>query len=152
MLLPVNRDPTVEQVRSFGRVMFAAFAVLGGLLWYLGVKPEAGWRPEAGWGWQGGFHHLAAVVLWGLAVGIGVICPASHSAGRRIYVVWMTFGMALGTVMTTVLLTVMYFLVLPIFTLIRLKDPLRKRLHREGTYWETHTPHEATLDRTLRPF
>jgi hypothetical protein len=60
--------------------------------------------------------------------------------------------MVLGTAMSIVMLTLMFFLVLPVFALIRLKDPLRMKLHREASYWEEPKPQEASIERMMRPF
>jgi len=81
-----------------------------------------------------------------------VVCAAPSRLGRPLYVAWMTGAMAIGAVMSTVLLTVLYFVLLPVFSLIRFKDPLRLKLKAEGSYWEDPSPHEATLDRTSRQF
>jgi hypothetical protein len=64
----------------------------------------------------------------------------------------MTLASYLGMVMTTLLLSVLFFVLLPIFSLIRLKDPLRLKLRSAGTYWERPDPHEPTINRMRRPF
>ena len=65
----------------------------------------------------------------------------------------MTLAGAIGTVVTFVLLSVLYFVFLPIFSLIRFKDPLRLKMPPKATsYWEEHKHHESTLERTARPF
>jgi len=64
----------------------------------------------------------------------------------------MTGAMYLGMAMTTVLLSVLFVILLPFFSLIRLADPLRLKPKSSGSYWEDPTPHDATLERTRRPF
>jgi hypothetical protein len=147
----VNRDPTRAQLRSFGLVMLAGMAVVGALLWYRALPRETGWQPSS-WGWTGSPTHLVAVVLWGLALAVALVCHMWYSLGRVLYVGWMTMAMYLGLVMTTLLLSILFIVLLPVFSLIRLKDPLRLRLRSSGSYWEAPTPHEPTLDRTRRPF
>ena len=57
-----------------------------------------------------------------------------------------------GTVMSTVLLTAVFVVVLPLFSIVvRLGDPLRKKLGG-ATYWEDYKPYEHTLDRMRRLF
>jgi hypothetical protein len=148
----VNPDPTRDELRRFGQVTLGGFAVLGAVFWYLGVKPASEWWP-ATWGWTGSGPQIAAVGLWGLGLAIRLIAWISPAAGRRVYVVWMTGAMYLGTVVTTVLLSVLFVVLLPVFTLIRFGDPLRLKLKPPGeSYWEDHRHHESTLDRTIRPF
>ena len=52
-----------------------------------------------------------------------------------------------------IMLTVLYFLLLPVFSLVvRFGDPVRKRLDPNGSYWEDHAPFKPTLDRMRRLF
>ncbi|UCD27586.1 MAG: hypothetical protein JSV03_10760 [Planctomycetota bacterium] len=148
----VNMNPNVSQVRTFGLVMLGGLCVIGAVLWYKGLLPAAGWWPDAGWGWRGNGWHVTAVILWGSGILFAATCIGSYVPGRILYVVWMTIAMYLGMVMSTFLLSILFFLLLPIFSLIRFKDPLRLKLKQQGSYWEEHDPHEATLDRTRRPF
>ncbi len=148
----VNKNPSGSAVRTFGMVMLLGFGVLGAVLWYFGLLPEHRWWPEAGWGWNGGARHVIAIVLWGFGALFTIVCQLSQTGGWALYVVWMTGAMYLGIGMTTVLLSVLFVILLPIFSLIRLADPLRLKMKSSGSYWEEPTPHEATLERTRRPF
>jgi hypothetical protein len=141
-----NRNPSVREVRKFGLVMLCGFVVLAGLFWWSG-KAE-----EGGWGWSGSGLHWASAVLAVLGLIILLTTLTSHAAGRVVYVVWMTAATYLGTVMTLVLLSALFVVLLPIFSLIRFKDPLRMKLKAGGSYWEDHTHHESTLERTIHPF
>ncbi len=148
----VNKNPSRSDVRTFGLVMLLGFGVIGAALWYLALLPEHRWWPEAGWGWNGSGRHVTAIVLWGLGALFTIVCQLSQTGGRVAYIVWMTGAMYLGTVMTTVLLSVLFVILLPVFSLIRLADPLRLKMKSTGSYWEDPSPHEATLERTRRPF
>lgn len=145
-MLVVKRNPSVNEVRKFGRVMLCGFIVLSGLFWWFGQAEEGGW------GWTGGGLHCAGVVLAALGLVVWVITVVSEAAGRIIYVVWMTAATILGAAMTFVLLSAMFVVLLPIFSLIRFKDPLRKKLKAGQSYWEDHQHHESTLERTSHPF
>ncbi len=126
---------------------FAALAVIVWLLaWKRGTIPTLlGWH-EAG-------VQIAALVLFGVGFGLWLISIASEGVTRTIYVAWMTVAVPIGVVMTTVLLTVLFGLLLPIFSfIVRLGDPLRRRLAAGTTYWEPYKRHEPTLERTRRPF
>lgn len=151
-MLVVNKNPSRSDIRTFGLVMLLGFGVIGAALWYLGLLPEHGWWPETGWGWNGSARHVLAGVLWVLGALFTIVCQLSQPGGRRLYVVWMTGAMTLGIGVTTVLLSVLFVILLPLFSLIRLADPLRLRMKSSGSYWEEPTPHEATLERTRRQF
>ena len=143
----VNRHPGRAEVRRFGLVVLCGFAVLGLLLWWRGCAEGTGW------GWAGTGLHWTAIILWALGVITLALTRLSQPLGRQVYVVWMTGAMYLGTVMTLLLLSVLFVVFLPVFSLIRLKDPLRMKLARSGaSYWEDHRHHESTLERTRRPF
>ena len=71
---------------------------------------------------------------------------------KKIYRGWMKFAVFLGAVMTTILCTILFVVLLPPFALIRLKDPLRMRLEDTDSYWEDYHPPEPTVERFLHPF
>jgi hypothetical protein len=148
----VNTSPSRSDVRTFGLVMLLGFGVVGAVLWYKGVKPPDGWWPDAGWGWNGGAWHVIALALFAFAVLITVECIASYAIGRLLYIVWMTGAMYLGMVVTTIMLSALFVILLPLFSLIRLADPLRLTMQSSDSYWEEPTPHEATVERTRRQF
>lgn len=130
----------------FGLTIVVGLSLIGGLLWWVSRSEETGLS------WTGSGSQTAAVALWAVGLIVVTVCQASQSAGRTIYVVWMSAAMYMGMVMVPVFLTVVFIVVLPVFSLIRFKDPLRKKLRAEGTYWEPHKPHEATLERMRHPF
>ncbi len=122
------------------------FGIIGLVLWYVGPEPN-------GWSWTGIVGQKVAVAAWVLGLVLLLISLGPQSIGRPVYVAWMTAATYIGTVMTFVLLSVLFLVLLPVFSLIRLKDPLRMKLLRAGeSYWEDHEHHESTLERTIRPF
>jgi hypothetical protein len=143
-MFEVNKNPSVSDLRKFGLVMLIGLGVIGGLLFVLG-RPEA---PEAGRSWQ----QVLGIVLWVVGAAVLLLSLAAPTAARPVYVGWMTFAVTLGRIVTTILLTVMFFVLLPVFALIRLADPLRTKLGKADSYWEDHPPYEDTLERNLRPF
>ena len=143
---PVNRNPSSRDLHKFGGAMLLGFGVIGLLLWYFGPEPN-------GWGWAAAAPQKLAVAAWILGAVLLLISCGPQALARPVYVGWMTVAMYLGTVVTLVLLSVMFIVLLPIFSLIRLADPLRLRLLGSGaSYWEDHRHHESTLERTIRPF
>lgn len=150
-MLSVNRNPSPAELRSFGRVMLGGLGLIGLILWYLGVKPDGSWIPTS-FAWNGGGHHYVALVLWLLGAGIFLVTLISLRASRGVYIVWMSVAVVIGTVVTTLLLSLIFFIMLPLFALIRLKDPLRLKLGTEPSYWEDHKSDEVTLERMRRIF
>lgn len=140
MIATVNRNPSAKDLRQFGVVMLIGLGVIGGLVW---------WR--LGGSGVGRGLALALWIIGGLCFLVEFAAPAS--VGRPLYVGWMSVAAAIGKVMVPLFLSVLYFTFLAPFALIRLGDPLRKRLRPAGeSYWEPHTNHEPTVHRMHRPF
>ena len=115
-----NLDPTRKDLVQFGLLVGAVFLLIG---WLLERKDAS-----------------AAVYVLGLGgtlVLLGAVLPRLLAP---IYRVWMTLALAMGFVMTRVLLTVFYFLLVTPFGLVmRLfgKDLIDKKLDRNAsTYWK----------------
>jgi len=100
--------------------------VIGGALLLLGAWLT--WQEGRGGPW---FLAASAVVL-----GLGIAVPTTL---RMPYLLWMTVGLALGTVMSVILLVCFFYLVLtPVGWLARLagKDFLELKQPRQATsYW-----------------
>jgi hypothetical protein len=140
----VSKTPARSELRKFGVTILVGLFVIGLLLWWLKGPAEAADVPN---GWQ-----VTAICLWGVgAVVCAISCLAPLGVARRLYAGWMTTALALGAVMTRVLFTVVFVVLLPFFALIRFRDPLRKKLTAES-YWEDYDRHDATLERVSRPF
>jgi hypothetical protein len=116
-LRELKRGPS--ELRRFGLLVGTVFATLG-LLWLARGKPHPMWL-------------LAPGVVLVLA---GALVPRSL---RAIYLVWMAAALALGFIVSHVLLTLFFFLVItPVGLVARLfgKDFLRLRIDRRtATYW-----------------
>ena len=142
----VNRNPSSTELHRFGGAMVLGFGIIGAVLWYVGPDPN-------GWSWTGIVGQKVAVAAWVLGAALLLISFGPQSLARPVYVTWMSVASYIGIVMTFVLLSVLFFVLLPVFSLIRLKDPLRMKLLRGQTsYWEDHEHHESTLERTIHPF
>lgn len=144
MISSVNKNPSPAVLRQFGIVMLVGLGVIGALVW---LKTSPDWRH-----WYGSTGQRVAIALAGVGLALLLIAVAAPSVAKPVYVGWMTIATWIGAVMTPVMLTVLFILVLPIFALIRFKDPLRLKLRASGSYWEPHKPHEHTLERCARPF
>lgn len=149
-LFTVNRNPSPKVLRGFGKAMLIGFGVLGAIIWMVDYYRAGGGSLFA---WTGSRPQTTAVVFWSLGILLAAISYAAPAVAKPIYVIWMTVANYIGIVMSTILLTLLFVLLLPIFSIIvRRTDPLRKRLRSGDTYWEDYNPHEATIERLKRPF
>ena len=64
---------------------------------------------------------------------------------------WMAFGHAMGIAVTWVLINIVYFVVAPVFSLMRFSDPLKLKMDSDS-YWESRSKHCNTLDDLKHPF
>ena len=146
----VNKSPDRNELLKFGWSMLAGFGVIGMVLWV-----SLWWKGQSDSpvSWSGGGAQVTAVCLWALGVLLWALSMLTRSPARVVYVAWMSAAMTIGRVMSTVLLTVLFIALLPIFSLVvRIGDPLRRRSSSKDTYWEDYKPHEATMERMRRPF
>jgi hypothetical protein len=116
-LRELKRGP--RELRRFGLLVGAVFAALGSI-WLMRGKP----------------HFMYLLGPGAVLVLAGALAPRTL---RGVYVVWMAFALALGFVVSHVLLTLFFFLVItPVGLVARLlgKDFLRLRIKRgAATYW-----------------
>ena len=60
---------------------------------------------------------------------------------------WKRFANRMGRIQTFILMTVIYFLIIPILSLIRFSDPLKLKLNkRSASYWEPKKPVDTSLE------
>jgi hypothetical protein len=144
-MFKVNKNPSSRDVRVFALGLLIGFPLFS-LIFFYGslIRSGMGQRPP--------FTLGMAASLGAVGIAIGLLALLSSAVGRKLYIGWMTLTMPIGIVMSTLLLSVIYFLVLPLFSLlVRRKDPLRKKLGGP-TYWEDYKSHEPTIERMRRPF
>ena len=146
MLATVDHNPSASTLRRFGFTILFGLGLIGGLLWYRGGS-ELSW-----WQWSGSPLQVVAAVFWIVGPTVLIVCLTAPAAGRLIYIGWMTGGVVVGTIMTPVGMTLLFVFLLPVFSLIRFKDPLRRKLGTAASYWEDPAPHEASLERMRRMF
>lgn len=107
--------------------------------WTMGIALPALWAILAyAFPYLWGRGHDAPI-LWQIGLGFAVVGTLVPLVLKPIYFAWMTFALALGFVMTRVLLTVFFFLVLtPVALVFRLigRDALHRKLDPEAaSYW-----------------
>jgi hypothetical protein len=125
-----------RELRKFGLLVGGVFTVLG-LLWLLRHKPHYPWLLTPG------------VVL----IVLGTVVPKTL---KPVYMAWMSVGVVLGFIVSNVLLTLFFFVVItPIGLVARLsgKDFLRLKLDRAAkTYWLPRPKRETDASQYERQF
>lgn len=128
-MLDIDTSSRSEQ-RKFGLVMAAAIGILGMLRFAL-----------HGFNYIPTYFFMVALLFGAL----GLLCPR---ALKPVLIVWIKFALALNWVMTHVLLTVVYWLIItPMGLGMRLfsDDPLKRAwLPKTDSYWEM--PEEQPTD------
>ena len=136
MELKEIRKADRKALRSFGLVMAGAFAVIALVLF---------WKQRAAAPWMTG-----GAVLFG---GLGLMLPVVL---KPIYIVWMTLAHYMSFVMTYVILTLFFYLILtPVGLVMRLfgKDLLATRFPgKPETYWIPAQVYPDDIDRYSKPY
>jgi hypothetical protein len=123
MRLKVNKNPSPKELKQFGWTLIIGFAILGGLLY---------WR-----------HRVdGALGMWGIGIPLGVLSLLTPAAARLLYRLWMSWAVIMGGVMTKIILTLLFYVVLtPVAILFRCfgRDALGlKRDAAISSYWTEH--------------
>ena len=124
-----------RQLRSFGITLAIALMIIAGVLF---------WRDSDG--------SLIVACIGAVFLLVGLVVPKCL---RSLYKPWMALAFILGFVMTRVLLTAIYILLLiPTGLLMRAfgKDPLRRKLDSDApTYW-IHKQYDAEASERLKRY
>lgn len=116
-----------SEQRKFGLIMAGAFAVLGAARW--GIH----------W-WRLGEMPGLPYILWGIAAAFLALAVVWPRGLRPIFAGWMRLALAMNWLVTHVVLTLAFFLVmLPTALIMRAlaHDPLKRAWNRSAeTYWE----------------
>ena len=116
-------DTSKKALRSFGWVVGGVLLVIAAVVW-----------------WRNDFAlTTAASVLGSLGGALGVLGLTTPVVLKPVYRVWMALAVVLGFIMTRVILSVVYYLVMtPIGLALRLfgKDPMHRRIDPDAaSYW-----------------
>jgi membrane-bound ClpP family serine protease len=114
-----------KELRKFAIILFCIFAFIAGLMF---------WRAKSSW--------LILFCVGMLFLFIGLIKPLFL---KSFYTVWMAWGFILGWVMTGIILTLSFFVIVtPMGLLLRKvlgKDLLDEKIEKsKETYWKRHKP------------
>lgn len=119
-LVRINWKPNAAELRKFGAVILAGFAVIGGILKWRNHDAAAEWCF-----WIGGV--AGSVGLTGLVIAL------------PFYWIWMGFAFVMGNVMSRLILTLFYYLMItPMGLVMRLsgRDKLVLKAQRSRTsHW-----------------
>lgn len=123
-------SPGEPDLRKFSWLVGGILLIIGGVVWYR----DAGWYP-------------VLLGIGGVLVVVGTVLPL---AVKPFYYAWMSLAVVLGFVMTRVILSLFFFLVLTpaglFFRLIR-RDALHRKFDPQApTYWVKK--HYAITDRS----
>ena len=128
----INYRPSVIELKKFGLVMLIGFGVIGALVWWR----DAG---EGGiWSYVGSTGQRWSIGLWLFGVGVCVLSLVAPTLARYVYVGWMLAAWPIGMVISTVMVTlVFYLLITPIGLVFRLmgRDKMGLRKKDGGSYW-----------------
>jgi hypothetical protein len=118
--------PSTSEMRWFGLILAAVFAVLGGVI-----------------AWQTGTRRVSNV-LWGIGASLAVLYYAVPALRWPMYAGWMRLVTPFGLLVSTVILGIIYFgIITPIGRMTALfgRDALGRRLDPErASYWVPHPP------------
>jgi hypothetical protein len=121
-----ERSPSRSELRWFGVVVLAVFAVLGGLAW---------WRLDA---------PGAARVLLGAGVSVAALYYLIPPLRVPLWMAWMKLFTPVGWLVSHALLALIYFgLVTPMALVMRLVRRDRLALRRDpqaASFWSEHEP------------
>ncbi len=133
-------DTSRKALRAFGWVVGGVLLVIAAFVFY-----------------QNDGEATAAVIA--LAAGAAILLAGGAfrpAALRPLYIVWMTLALALGFVMTRVLLTITFVVMItPIGLLMRAfgKDPMQRKIDPAlPTYWIPKEPSGDDRERLTRYF
>ncbi|SRR5258706_8006770 len=123
MLMKINKNPSHKELRQFGWTLIIGFGILGTLFF-----------------WRGKLD--GAYGLWGIGGSLGILSLFVPFAAKSLYRLWMGWAFIMGTVVTRVILALLFFVVItPVALLFRLfgRDALRlKKDPTASSYWTDH--------------
>ena len=112
-------------LREFGLVTGAIVAGLFGLFFpWLLDRPISLWPPQPAWPW----------IIFGVLGAMGLIVPM---ALNPVYKVWMRFGLFMGKIMTPLIMSIVFYVVITpvgLFRRVFAKDSMAREFEETETY------------------
>jgi len=131
-VVKIDWNPDRAGYRKFGIAVFVGFTLIGALSWLVGGSLAA--TRESG-------HMVWGPLPWFTLIPFGVLLLSFFAprACRPLYLAWMGFAFVMGTVISTILLAVIYWIVFgAIASLFRLRRRDRMALREPAggaTIW-----------------
>lgn len=119
----IKWNPSKKDLRGFGKVLIIGFGIIAGVLALKGKTSAALW-------------------VAGVAGSIGLLALIAPVASTPFYWIWMGFAFVMGSIMSRVLLSLIFYVILtPVAVFFKLtkRDLLRRDPNpKPETYWVEH--------------
>jgi hypothetical protein len=119
----INWKPSTTDLRKFGWTILIGFGVIGLILFFRS-------------------HRDTAVTVWAISSAVAFLAILMPPMSKPFYLLWMGIAFLLGSVMSRIVLSVIFFVVLtPVALVFRLmgRDALKKKKDLSATsYWSEH--------------
>ncbi len=146
MLISLNRNPNVRQLKQFGFVALGVFGVIGAFLWWRGSLFGMSLGDDA---------YTIAYGLWFVGIVSSIASIVYPKANRPLFVVLTMLSFPIGWLFSHLVISFLYFAVItPIAFIFRVigRDPLTRRFSPEReSYWE-NSPKAGELRDYFRQF
>ena len=124
MLAQINWHPSNPDLRKFGLTLIIGFALIGGLVYWLGNSAVAFW-------------------MWKISVAIGLLALLLPPLSLPFYWAWMGIAFVMGTIISFFIVALIYYVIItPVGLIMKIigRDALKlkKSSFQNDTYWETH--------------
>lgn len=121
-LVSISWKPSEKELKAFGRSLLIGFSIIGLVLYFYFELPNT------------------AVGIFALGVLAFFLSYFSPRLAMIIYYPWMGISMVMGTIVSTLIVAFIYFVLLtPVGLLFKLigRDPLSRKFDKDAsTYWE----------------
>ena len=121
-MIQIDWHPNRPALQKFGVTTFIGFVIVGAIFFFAFDEPTVG------------------LFLWGFGAFIaGGALSGWRPLGLLCYRIWMGLGLVMGTIVSTIVMAAIYWLVVtPVGLLSRVarRDELRLREDDQDTYWE----------------
>lgn len=138
-VVKIDWNPDEKGYRKFGITVFVGFTIIGAFLWLVGGSlAETRETGRFVWGPLPWFTLIPAAVM--------VLALAAPRASRPLYVAWMGIAFVMGTIISTVILAFIYWVLFGLVaTLFRLRRRDRLVLREPGgrSTWMEASPAPA---------
>lgn len=144
-MVVIDWTPDRAALQRFGRTVFLGFTIIGLAIWFFGGAFAATRE-------SGSFVWGALPWFMGVSGAVWLVAAVFPAGARPIYLVWMAIGFVMGTIISTILLATIYWVLFGFIALcfrLRGRDRLRmKSAPADGEGWvkrEGATPRERYL-------